>query len=175
MIVATLLDPGIAEFLSPVIIFILIVTIFYAFLMKSKLFGDNKNFAAIIAFTIAFLFLFTAGTREVVQLFTPWFVLLFVAVLFVIMFFLFLGAKEETIIKEVVTTPTFVTFVVIALLVVILVSIGQVYGPVFAVNQQSGFWNAFKRLVFSPRALGMFFLLVVAAYTIRFLSDTTKK
>lgn len=172
---ATLLDPGIAEFLSPVIMFLLVTTILYAFLIKSKLFGENKSFAAIIAFTIAFLFLFTQGVSDVVRLFTPWFVLLLVTVLFVVMFFIFLGAKEESVVKEVIATPTFITFAVIAFLVVFLVAIGKVYGPVFAVNQQPGFWNVFKRLVFSPKALGMFFLLVVAAYTIRFLSDTTKK
>lgn len=172
---ATLLDPGIAEFLNPVIIFVLITTILYAFLMKSKLFGDNKNFAAVIAFTIAFLFLFTQGVSDVVKIFTPWFVLLLVTVLFVVMFFIFLGAKEETVVKEVITTPTFVTFGVIAFIAILLAAIGQVYGPVFAVSSQPGFWNSFKRLVFSPKALGMFFLLVVAAYTIRFMSDTTKK
>ena len=172
---ATLLDPGIAEFLSPAVLFVLVTIMLYAFLIKSKLFGDNKNFAAVIAFTIAFLFLFTQGVSDVVKIFTPWFVLLLVTVLFVIMFFIFLGAKEETVVKEVITTPTFVTFGVIAFIVILLAAIGQVYGPVFAVNQQAGFWNAFKRLVFSPKALGMFFLLVVAAYTIRFMSDTTKK
>ncbi len=172
---ATLLDAGIANFLSPVIVLVLLVTLIYAMLVKSKLFGDNKMFAAVIAFAVAFLFLFTPGMTGIIQVFTPWFALLFMSVLFVIMFFIFLGVKEETVVKEVISTPTFVTFAVIAFLIVILVAIGKVYGPVFAVNQQPGFWNAFRRVVFSPRALGMFFLLVVAAYTIRFLSDTTKK
>ena len=66
----------------------------------------------------------------------------------------------------------FITTCIIIFIVIFLISLTRALGPIFQTNIEPGFWNATKRLIFSPRVLGSLFLLAVAAYTVRYLGST---
>lgn len=168
---ATILETNLSTFLTPIFVFLLIFALVYALLLKAKWFGDNKNFNAIIAFSIALLTMIVPEARVVVSQFTGWFVLLAVLVLFIFLFFMFLGIKHETMI-DVAKSGTFVTFAVIFIIILFLISLTKAFGPFLLVNEQLGFWNSVKRLIFNARFLGILLILMIGSYAIRFLSSS---
>ena len=168
---ATIFDAGILGILTPILVFIFLFAIVYALLLRIPFFGENKNFNAIIAFSIALLTLIIPEARIVVSQFTGWFILLAILVLFIFLFFIFLGVKHETLI-DVAKSGTFVTFAVIFIIVLFLIALTNAFGPFLMTNQQPGFWNAVKRVIFSSRFLGVLLILMIASYAIRFLSSS---
>lgn len=162
---------GLLDILTPIFVFILIFSIIYALLLKSKWFGDNKSFNAIIAFSVALLTMIVPQARMVISEFTGWFVLLAILVLFIFLFFLFLGVKNETM-ADVAKSGTFVTFAVIFIIVLFLIALTKSFGSFLLVNQEPGFWNAVKRVLFSSRFLGVLLILMIGSYAIRFLSES---
>lgn len=164
---------GLFEYLLPVFLFIFFFAFGYGLLLKTKFFGDNKGLLATIAFIMALLVVLMPQARLVVSLFTPWVALLGMLVVLILVMFMFLGVKEDAIVKETVGHPLFITFVAAAIIILFLVALSQAYGNFLLVNNQPGFWNDTKRLLFAPRILGAIFILVVSGYMIRYL--TTNK
>ena len=167
---ATILDAALLGLITPILIFLFLFAVMYGLLQKIKFFGDNKNFNAIIAFSVALLTMIIPETRVVVSNFTGWFALLAMLVLFIFIFFLFLGVKHETL-ADVAKEGTFVTFVVIFIIILFLVALTKAFGPFLIVNQELGFWNSVKRVLFSARFLGVLLILMIASYAVRFLSS----
>ena len=52
-----------------------------------------------------------------------------------------------------------------------LIALTQVYGPFLVTNAEAGFWNATKRAIFHPKMIGALFVLIIAAYTVRFVAS----
>ena len=168
---ATIFEAGVLSILTPILVFIFLFAIVYALLLKIPFFGENKNFNAVIAFAVALLTLIIPEARVVVSQFTGWFMLLTILVLFIFLFFIFLGVKHETLI-DVAKSGTFVTFTVIFIIILFLIALTNAFGPFLTVNQQPGFWSAVKRVIFSSRFLGVLLILMIASYAIRFLSSS---
>ena len=168
---ATILDTGLLGIITPVLVFLFIFAIIYGLLIKIKFFGDNKNFNAIIAFAVALLTLIIPEARIVVSQFTGWFVLLAILVMFIFIFFMFLGVKHESMI-DVAKSGTFITFAVIFIIILLLIALTNAFGPFLTVNNQAGFWNSVKRVLFSARFLGVLLILMIASYAVRFLSSS---
>ena len=74
---ATILDIGLLELFKPAITFIFVWAILMAILLKTKLLGDNVGLNLLAALGGALMFLLTPGVVEVVNIMTPWFVVLF--------------------------------------------------------------------------------------------------
>ncbi len=169
---ATILDTDFVSFLTPVFLFLFLFAVFYALLRKFKIFGDkSENLSAVAALSLSLLILFSTPARTVVHTMTPMIAVIFLLVFLAFLFFMFLGVKEEKMV-DVVRHSSFYSIAIIVFIIIFLISLTQGFGPIFMVTGQSGFWEATKRLIFSPRVLGAIFLLTVAAYAVRYLGST---
>src|SRR3989338_4506965 len=74
--------------------------------------------------------------------------------------------------RDVVKSPGFYNTMIVIFLIIFLISLTKAFGPIFQVSGQAGFWESTKRVVFSPRVLGGLFLLMIAAFTVRYLGST---
>ncbi len=166
---ATILDVGFLGTLTPIFVLVFIFTVTYALFHKTKFFGDNTAFNAVAAIALSLLFIIVPEAQVIITTFTPWITILGILVLFIFMFFLSLGVKGDDMVK-VAKDSTFVTFTVIAIIVIFLIALTKAFGPLLVTNQEPGFWNALKRVLFHPRILGVFLVLAIAMYTVRFVT-----
>lgn len=169
---ASILDIGLLDYFVPVFVFLLVFAILFALLEKIPIFGKNRGLNAMIAFAISFLFIFTPDMLGIVKIITPWFTILFIFVILVIMLFMFVGVKEENI-ASVFTDKGNVWIVVIVCLVILIYALTQVYGSQIQTiyggtnTTDDSVTGQVGKIVFHPRILGMFLLLVIAAQAIR--------
>ena len=165
---ATLFSSEIMEFLTPIFVFIFIFAAAYALLVKTKFFGEKAGFNLVIAFAVAMLLFVVPEAQVFVTSFTPWAVMLTLLVLFIFMFFMFLGVKDDAIV-DYIKSSGFTFWMVVIFIVLFLVALSKAFGPFLMINQQPGFWNAVKRTLFHPKTLGALFILGVAAFAARYL------
>ena len=84
---ATFLDIGILENFSIVFVFLLIFTIVYAILEYSSPFGKGKKgLHGIISLAVAFLIIISKPAVLLVTYLTPWFIVLFMFIFFMLFF-----------------------------------------------------------------------------------------
>lgn len=174
---ATVLDVGILDHFVPIFIFILIFVLIYAVLLKTNLFGENRGLVALISFATAFLFIVTRAASEFVELVTPWFVVLIIVAMCFLLIFMFLGIKPEAI-ASAVGSEGIVWTIVIILLVLLGIALTKVIGPGIAAMTQEegveeGFMTTIGSIIFHPKILGVFFILVIASFAIRAVSKAT--
>lgn len=178
---ATILDVGIIEYFMPVFVWIFIWALLYAILDKVNLFGDSKALKLLISFSLSMLFLMTQNLMRLVSVITPWFVVLLVAVLFIMLFFMFVGAKGEQI-SGVFTERTTVWIILIVLLTIFAYGITQVYGTDIhtiyggeGADDSGNLNDAIGRILFHPKMLGAVFILIVAAQAVRLIAMGVQK
>ncbi|MBI4141578.1 hypothetical protein HY484_01490, partial [Candidatus Woesearchaeota archaeon] len=94
---ATLLDIGLIKGFSSIFPFLFVLVIMWAVLLRIKLFSENKAFAAMVAFLFAIAIMFSPIAVKTINLMAPWFVLLFVAIIFVLIVYQSFGISESTI------------------------------------------------------------------------------
>lgn len=167
---ATLFNQEIVNLLTPVFVFIFVFAALYTLLMRVKFFGDKPGFNLVIAFASAMLIFLTPQAHVVITSFTPWMALFTLLLIFIFVFFLFIGVKEKTL-EEVATGGTFAFWMCLIVAILFLVALTKAYGPFLMTNQNPGFWNSAKRVIFHPKTLGVFFVLAIAAYTIRYIGS----
>ena len=171
---ATILeDLGFLQFFLPVFTFLFIFVLVYAVLDKFKLMGENKWLKLMAAFSIALLFLFSKDTLRFVEFITPWFIVLVVVALFILSLFMFMGLKEGDVEKTIKDPVVYWTIIVI-IIILLIIAIGEVF--TFVAPDQTGTPpSAGLAAVTHPRTLGALFLLVIAAFAVKFISTGFEK
>lgn len=174
---ASILDIGILDYFVPVFVFLFVFAILFALLEKFSFFGKNRGLNALIAFAIGFLFILTPDLLGIVKIITPWFTVLFVFLVLVMLLFMFAGVKEESISSALSQTGT-VWVIVIICVVILVYALTQVYGAQIQTiyggtnaTDSSSVTGQVGKIIFHPRVLGMFLLLVIAAQAIRFIAS----
>lgn len=170
---ATLLDLTILNYLTPLFTFLFILVISYAVLDKFKLLGDNFAPKAIAAFSIAMIFIFSTRMVKIVNMATPWFILMIIFGFFIVAMLMFIGVKEESIFKTVKSGSVVWPIIVIALIIFIIIIINafqDVQSPYGEGDQQTRSTEGLRALV-HPRLLGALFLLLMSVYAIMFISQ----
>ena len=188
---ATFLDIGLVSYFGVIFPILLVFVIVFAMLQKTTIFGTNKGLQAIIAFCVAMIMLLTPGLIQVINTMAPWFVVLFVFLILLLVCLQFLGVSEKSIIDYMSTdweTPHW--FVLAFALVILIGSVATVYGSsllpyssddanatvgadggLTGVSQDTGDFNAnVGRLLFHPKTIGLVFILLVGSFTIRLLA-----
>jgi len=82
---------GLLEKFEIIFPFLLILTLVYAVLNMSKILGDNKGLTALISFAVAIITLFSPVSREIINIMAPWFVILFIFLVFILVAFRIFG------------------------------------------------------------------------------------
>lgn len=179
---ATLLDIGLLEYFVPFFVFLLVFVIVFALLEKALFFGKNTSFNLLIALSLAFLFIIVPEITQVVRLITPWFVILLVFLVFLVLMFLFMGVKAERIAEVFGGNEVVFWAIFILSLLIFGYALTQVYGEqiqsITAGESEDGAGNLMQNIgsiLFTPKVLGMIFLMVMAGFTVRFVSASVGK
>jgi hypothetical protein len=192
---ATVLDINILRYFIPVFIFLFVFTIFFAILQKTKILGQNSGIDALVSFSVAMLFMFVSDARQLITVITPWLVVLLVIIMALMLVFMFLGVKAETI-SEAMSESGTVWTILIILVIGLIIAFTQVFGSQIASITQGPYPTAtgaeqvqtgttgtttapaggqhflvtVGSIVFSAKILGMFLLLIIASQAIRLIS-----
>lgn len=145
---------GIATFI-PVFGFMLVFSVTFALLGKTKLFEGNKLLNILISFSIAIIFLVSANAIEYVRVITPWFAAFVVSLLFIA---LVVGVFTKEIDKF--FPAWFGWIIVIVLIVIFVASASYVFGDLISKYLQGP-----KEFLLQPTILGVIILLIVSVFT----------
>jgi len=137
------------EFFMPVFGFVFVFVIIYALLAKTKILGGVIWIDVIVSGIIAIIFSTIISVREYIQAVTPWFVVLVVALFFIL---IIIGLSQQNIDK--IMKPGFVWVFIIALILVFFIAAIRVFDPVFYNIK----WFVFSR----GRIFGGIILLAIA-------------
>ncbi|MBI4440719.1 hypothetical protein HY639_00985 [Candidatus Woesearchaeota archaeon] len=181
---ATFLDVSLVKGFSFIFPFLLVWTVLYATLEYRQFFGPRRELHAIIAFVTAMLVALTKPAVEVVSTMTPWFIVLLMVFMMMVLFFKFFGIKDEQI------SGIFSSYeyswvgwwIVIISLILFAASLGKVFfGAAVPTGEQitgtvettgvTGIGEeAFLKTLFHPKVLGLIFLFIIASLTIKMLA-----
>jgi len=172
---ATFLDVGLLSLVTPIFVFLFIFVVIYAILLKTKILGENNALIVTAALSVAVIAMFAGSSVPNFILNTvPWIVALFIGLLFLIFIYLFLGGGTE---KEIMEGMGLKWVVFVIFIVIIFIGMVQVLtiSPLQGGNTTD---DAFKQEVVStlvhPRILGALFLIIVAAFSVKLLTDKLK-
>ena len=164
---ATVLDLGILNYFTPILIFIFIFVVIYALFEKSKIFGENKELHALIGFVLAIIFVLVKPLREFVTTITPWMVVLFLLIVFILLGVMMLGLKEKDV-SEYISANTGVTVTVIVIIAIIFLSgLSSVFPDAIGVSDGDGFFSQFRNVVFNAKILGVLLVLIISYFVVR--------
>lgn len=187
------LDVSLLGYFSPIFTFILIWTLVYATLQFTKMLGENKVIHGAIAFVIGAFFLFTPEATGVVTFMAPWFTVVFVIIIFMLMAFKIFGATDDQIRAVIANWGALQWLVGIVGIIIIFAAFGNVFGqkflgftqgdePMVPSNQNptSGssatgdFDQNLASTFFHPKILGTILILITAALAVKLLSSKIK-
>jgi hypothetical protein len=180
---ATPLDIGILAKFNIIFPFLLILIGAYVFLSKTTWFKEKQAIAFVIAFVLALMTLLSPIAVRTINMMAPWFILLLIFMLFVLMAYQTLGVPEATI-TEIITNSKYSKdifwWVMVAVLIIGIGSLASVVshretttytgsttpGEEVAPTEETGFWQ----IASNPKILGVALILIIAMFTIQHLA-----
>jgi hypothetical protein len=152
------------NFFLPVFGFLLVFLVMYLLFAKTKILGENKFAHILISFIIATFFISFSSGAKLVETVTPWFVILIVAIFFVVLLAGFTQKDLDKFFK-----PGFAWFFIAILGIVFLISLLVVYNSVLypylpGVDSVGGDATILKFTdwLYSSKIIGTVVLLVLA-------------
>ncbi|MBT3324281.1 hypothetical protein HN681_04575 [archaeon] len=177
---ASVLDLGLVEYFIPIIVFLFVMVVLWALLEKTGFFSKQPWVNLLLSFCLAALFIIVPGISEVITLSLPWFIVLFIFLLFLILTFLFMGVNPD------VVSGVFGSNIVVfwAILIISLGIFGfaftQVYGEQIhditstdTTTEDGDLVQNIGQILFTPKILGFLLLIVIAGFGVRFISANT--
>jgi len=197
---ASVLDFGILQDFTPLFTFLLIFSLMYAFFQYAKVFGTNKSIHAMVAFVISVLASLSKNLVAVITVMTPWFVLLFFFIIFLLLGFKLFGADDALILKTMRSNDSILYWIIAFSVIILIFSVSSVFGqkllPITTpeageeaptdVEQidangevrgvaTTSFQVNLYSTIFHPKILGLIAILLIATFTINHLSRTSIK
>ena len=184
---ATVLDIGLLDKFSFIFTMLLVVVLVYGILEYTKIFGDRQGLHILVAFLVGILLLLVPAVNEVIATITPWFVLLFIFILLMIIAYKILGATDADI-RSVIAgkNKSALYWIMIFSVIILLGGLGKVFftggenavgvtvneTEVTTEGDVSGTGTeAFFATLFHPKVLGLIFLLLIGVFTITSLTS----
>jgi len=187
---ATFLDIGLAQHFSVIFPVLLVFVLVFALLEKSKLLGANKGLHSLIAVCIAIMMLFVPGLTMVINVMAPWFVMIFLLIIFFLLLLMTLGTKWEKVVEVASKWDTIHWFLLVISLVIFIGALATVYGKsllpysevpgqttnasVDTTTDTGDFNQNVGRVIFHPKTIGLVFVLMVGSLAIRLLAGADK-
>ncbi len=182
------------QYFSPIFIFVLVFVMVYGILQFTKFLGENKIIHALIGFFIAVIFLFSTEAITVVQVIAPWFTVLFIFIIFILMAYKLFGATDDQI-RDVISKASAVQYAILALAIIILLfglgagfgqkllgygaDISEVREAAIEAGEESTATSSYQQnlvsTLFNPKILGMILILVIAAFTVRAMTPKMRE
>lgn len=184
---ATFLDIGLVGFFDTIFAVILVWTIVFAIFQKTKAVSEAIGINSVIAVAISFLVLISPNLVKVIKFAVPWFAILILFVVLILLLFQIFGFSDLT----TAVNDTTIRWTLIGLsLVIVIAAMGNVFGQQLLEQVPGGAvsvagapagegqvagpeWeqNVYATL-FHPKVIGMIILFLVAIFAIVFLSGT---
>ncbi|MBI4147818.1 hypothetical protein HY490_00850 [Candidatus Woesearchaeota archaeon] len=95
----TFLDIGLFPFFAILWPFLFVMVVSFAFMSKMKVLGENAAVHAMIAFLLGIITIFSSVAVKTIGLMAPWFVLLFIFGVFIVMVYMSFGISEKNILE----------------------------------------------------------------------------
>ncbi|MEM4263432.1 MAG: hypothetical protein QW666_00870 [Candidatus Woesearchaeota archaeon] len=176
----TLLDTGLLQKFDIIFPFLLVLTLVYVGMNRISWFKDKQAFCFIIAFALALLTIFSRVAVRTINMMAPWFVLLFIFMILVLMAYMAFGIKEETIIETITKGKYATDFGYWVLALVLIIGLGSL---ATVISEEKGFMGlageeaagaaekiSFWTTITHPKILGLALLMLVALFTIQKLA-----
>ncbi|MBI3032320.1 hypothetical protein HYY69_02495 [Candidatus Woesearchaeota archaeon] len=173
---------------TPVLSFILVLVLIYAALQYTKALGANKIIHAILAIVVSFVVVLSPNITSIVMFAAPWFTILFILVIFALIGVKLFGVSDDSISSMMKNHAglqwTFIIVIVIIILGALSTSFGQKQlelgqaGEQLVLTKQDpggstatgNYQTNLQRTIYHPKVLGLLFVLIVAALTVRLMS-----
>ncbi len=175
---ATLLDATVLQAIASIFPFLFVLVLVYALLARTKLVGENTFVHIIIALAISLPFLFWDLPAKIISTMAPWFIIFFIFIIFALIVFKIMGAKDEQIATAVKMPIVYWSLIIVAL-VILTASVTKVYyGEYNASTVPEGedssrtieYEGEDIYLIYHPKMLGFIFIFLVAAFTVGLMS-----
>jgi hypothetical protein len=197
---ATILDVGVLQNFSIIFAMVLVIAIVYGLLQFTNAFHGSKGLHILIAFIVGLMLIMMPDVTKAISVMIPWFTLLFIFLVFLIMAYKIFGATDADI-HGVLQDRTLIWVIIIIAIVIAISSFSTVYGqrlltqtvpgapseaPAAPAQGTSGavtaggttasgsFSGNLAATFFHPKILGMLFLFLVAVFTIAILAMETR-
>lgn len=188
---ATPLDISLLRQFDLVFPFLLVFVMVYAGLGFMKLFKDNKALHAILALVLAFMSLFSPVAIKTITYMSPYFVILMIFLIFVMMTFMVLGPGESDVMNALKLKENQFIFWWIAAFV-ILIGFGSFFTAIAETGGVPGYSGStgtegaaqsgqatgggqqaeFFKTLFHPKILGLMFIILLGLFTINRLASS---
>ncbi|MBI4983649.1 hypothetical protein HZC32_03320, partial [Candidatus Woesearchaeota archaeon] len=189
---ATVLDVSLLGYFSNIYVFFIVFAIVFALLQKTKVISDALGINAIVAVAASLLVLLSKTLVDIINFMVPWFAVVIIFLVLMILIFMTFGAGEKDIASAVKDKTLMWTLIGIGI-VIIVAAFGNVLGQSLteasfqsttgpntigltnATGGESGvatksFQQNIYSTLFHPKVLGLIILFAVAIFAIAFLS-----
>lgn len=189
---ATLFDLGLLEYFSSIFLFLFVLVVIYGILEVVKIVGENKGLNALIALCIAVFATFATKPRMIIQGIIPWFALLFIFGMFVMVAMRFIfGESADAMFKQMLGGDTGAGWwILIGAGTILLVVFSSAVGPDLTPGMDNttvieggggsgststGNWQSnVLNTLYHPKILGTVVILVIALFAIKLISTVPK-
>ena len=191
---ATPLDVGLLQKFDVIFPFLFILVVVYAVLTRIEAFKDKHAVAFLIAFVLAIMTLLSRIAVRTINLMAPWFVLLFVFIILVMIAYQALGISETTLIDVITGNEYGSVFGYWMLAMVLVIGLGSL---ATVISEEKGFTTlgtegaaanatpagvtggqypaekvGFWQTLVHPKVLGMVLIMLIGLFAINKLSTT---
>lgn len=183
----TFLDIGLLQYFSVIFPVLLVFAVVFSILTTTKILGDNRAIDALVAVVLALMILLVPDLVDIINFMAPWFVLVFIFLILLLLVYRILGATDKDI-AEFVWKDRPIKWAIFAVgIIIFLAALGTVFGQkigpylasegtenVTSEEIQSGVatgsWeqNLFATL-FHPKILGVILIFAIAVFAIALL------
>jgi hypothetical protein len=188
----TILDVGLLQNFTIIFSLVFVIAIVYGIFQMGNIFGDNKGLHALIALLVGLMVVMVPNITKIIGVMIPWFVLLFVFILFLIIAYKIFGASDADVLSVLKVDNVVIWVIIIIAIVIVIGSFSSVYGQNMlsktTSNTTSGstltgtgqasdtgsYSQNVSATFFHPQVLGMIFIMLVAVFTISLLAMKTK-
>jgi hypothetical protein len=148
-------------YFTSILTFLLVFTLVYAVLSKTKILGENASLHAFISFIIAIIFILAPSARLYTLTVTPWVVVFLISLFFCLLLISFVHGNIEDVVKN----SAVLTILVLVLLAIFLISGIHVFGPLIkGYFSQVGFSLSESRdVVANPNVLALILIFIIGA------------
>lgn len=170
------LDISLLRYFKPAFTWIFIYVFLFAILEKTEILSKNKSVNVVASLALSVLFMLTPGVPKIVDIMTPWFIVMFILITLIVVLFLFIGVETSAVVGVFKESWLIWTIAIFSIVGIFGYALSQVYGPVVQgiygteETAKEGITYDIGRIIFHPRFLGVIFILIVASQAVRLIS-----
>lgn len=169
---------GILDYFSALFAALLVFAIVFALLGQTRILGENKVIQALVAIILALLVLIYPDLIQLINFISPWFVLVFIFIVMLLLVYRIFGVSEHAIAEYVQSDRTLSWILVAIGLIILLAGVFTVFGQRALQatvegnatgEAQAGFQANVFNTIFHPKILGVLLVFAIAIFAIAFL------